>query len=31
VLGGLGDMIGGFVAAFVMSQIIAIGGYCFRT
>jgi branched-chain amino acid transport system permease protein len=27
VLGGLGDMIGGFVAAFVISQIIAIGGY----
>src|SRR5262247_533014 len=27
VLGGLGDMIGGFIAAFVISQIIAIGGY----
>ena len=27
VLGGLGDMIGGFVAAFIMAQIIAIGGY----
>src|SRR5579872_7298308 len=27
VLGGLGNMIGGFVAAFVMSQIISIGGY----
>jgi len=27
VLGGLGDMIGGFVAAFIISQIIAIGGY----
>jgi branched-chain amino acid transport system permease protein len=27
VLGGLGDMIGGFVAAFIMSQIISIGGY----
>ncbi len=27
VLGGLGDMIGGFVAAFVVAQIIAIGGY----
>jgi branched-chain amino acid transport system permease protein len=27
VLGGLGDMIGGFVAAFVMAQIISIGGY----
>jgi len=31
VLGGLGDMIGGFVAALVMSQIIAIGGYYFST
>jgi branched-chain amino acid transport system permease protein len=31
VLGGLGDMIGGFAAAFVMSQIIAIGGYYFST
>jgi branched-chain amino acid transport system permease protein len=29
VLGGLGNMIGGFVAAFVMSQIISIGGYYF--
>jgi len=27
VLGGLGDMIGGFIAAFVISQIISIGGY----
>jgi branched-chain amino acid transport system permease protein len=27
VLGGLGNMIGGFVAAFVVSQIIAISGY----
>ena len=27
VLGGLGDMIGGFVAAFIISQIISIGGY----
>ena len=27
VLGGLGNMIGGFVAAFIMSQIIAVGGY----
>jgi branched-chain amino acid transport system permease protein len=31
VLGGLGDMIGGFVATFVMSQIIAIGAYYFST
>jgi branched-chain amino acid transport system permease protein len=29
VLGGLGNMIGGFVAAFIMSQIIAVGGYYF--
>jgi branched-chain amino acid transport system permease protein len=27
VLGGLGDMIGGFIAAFIISQIISIGGY----
>ena len=27
VLGGLGNMIGGFVAAFIMSEIISIGGY----
>jgi branched-chain amino acid transport system permease protein len=27
VLGGLGNMIGGFVAAFVISQIVAISGY----
>ncbi len=27
VLGGLGNMIGGFIAAFIMSQIISIGGY----
>lgn len=31
VLGGLGDMIGGLVAAFVISQIIAIGGYYSNT
>ena len=31
VLGGLGNMIGGFIAAFVMSQIIAIGGYYTNT
>src|SRR5215468_4260473 len=31
VLGGLGDMIGGFVAAFIMAQIIAIGGYYWST
>ncbi|MFI5022904.1 MAG: branched-chain amino acid ABC transporter permease [Alphaproteobacteria bacterium] len=27
VLGGLGNMLGGFIAAFIISQIIAIGGY----
>ena len=27
VLGGLGNLLGGFVAAFIISQIIAIGGY----
>jgi len=31
VLGGLGDMIGGVVAAFVLSLIIAIGGYYWST
>jgi branched-chain amino acid transport system permease protein len=27
VLGGLGNMIGGFVAAFIISQIVSISGY----
>ena len=31
VLGGLGNMVGGFVAAFIISQLIAIGGSCFAT
>jgi len=31
VLGGLGNMIGGFVASFIISQIIAIGGYYWST
>jgi branched-chain amino acid transport system permease protein len=31
VLGGLGNMIGGFVAAFIISQLISIGGSCFAT
>src|SRR4029077_721824 len=31
VLGGLGNMIGGFIAAFIMSQIISIGGYYYST
>ena len=29
VLGGLGNMIGGFIAAFIMSEIIAVGGFFF--
>src|SRR5262249_15440477 len=31
VLGGLGNMIGGFIAAFIISQIVAIGGYYWST
>ena len=31
VLGGLGSMLGGFVAAFLISQFIAIGGSCMAT
>ncbi|MEZ5815669.1 MAG: branched-chain amino acid ABC transporter permease [Hyphomicrobiaceae bacterium] len=31
VLGGLGNMVGGFVAAFIISQFITIGGSCFAT
>ena len=31
VLGGLGNMIGGFVAAFIISEFIAIGGSCMAT
>ena len=31
VLGGLGSLIGGFVAAFIISEFIAIGGSCFAT
>src|SRR5262249_59051516 len=27
VLGGLGNMIGGFAAAFIMSEIISVGGF----
>jgi branched-chain amino acid transport system permease protein len=30
VLGGLGNMIGGFIAAFIMSEIITIGGFYFE-
>jgi branched-chain amino acid transport system permease protein len=29
VLGGLGNLVGGFAAAFIMSEIIAIGGFYF--
>jgi branched-chain amino acid transport system permease protein len=31
VLGGLGNMLGAFVAAFVMSEIISIGGVVWST
>jgi branched-chain amino acid transport system permease protein len=31
VLGGLGTMIGGFIAAFIISQFIAVGSSCFHT
>ncbi len=31
VLGGLGSMVGGFVAAFIIAQLITIGGSCFAT
>ena len=31
VLGGLGSMIGGFIAAVIISQFIAVGSSCFAT
>jgi branched-chain amino acid transport system permease protein len=31
VLGGLGNMVGAFLAAFVMSEIISIGGVVWST
>ncbi len=31
VLGGLGNLIGGFIAAFIISQFIVVGGSCFAT
>jgi branched-chain amino acid transport system permease protein len=31
VLGGLGNMIGGFIAAFIISEFIAVGSSCFHT
>ena len=30
VLGGLGNMIGGFVAAFILAQFISVGGFFFH-
>ena len=30
VLGGLGNMIGGFIAAFIFAQLISIGGFFFH-
>lgn len=31
VLGGLGNLLGGFAAAFIIAQFITIGGSCFAT
>lgn len=31
VLGGLGNMIGGFIASFIIAEFIAVGGSCFAT
>jgi branched-chain amino acid transport system permease protein len=31
VLGGLGNLIGGFVASFIIAQFIAVGSSCFHT
>jgi len=30
VLGGLGNLVGGFVAAFIFAQLISVGGYFFH-
>jgi branched-chain amino acid transport system permease protein len=30
VLGGLGNMVGGFVAAFIFAQLISVGGFFFH-
>ncbi|MCG8559527.1 MAG: branched-chain amino acid ABC transporter permease, partial [Hyphomicrobiales bacterium] len=27
VMGGLGNMVGGFIAAFILSEVISIGGF----
>jgi branched-chain amino acid transport system permease protein len=31
VLGGLGNMIGGFIASFIIAEFIAVGGSCFAS
>lgn len=31
VLGGLGSLVGGFIAAIIIAQLIAVGGSCFAT
>lgn len=31
VLGGLGSLVGGFIAAIIIAQFIAVGGSCFAT
>jgi branched-chain amino acid transport system permease protein len=30
VLGGLGNLVGGFIAAFIFAQFISVGGYVFK-
>ena len=30
VMGGLGNMIGGFIAAFIFAQFISVGGFLFQ-
>ena len=30
VMGGLGNLIGGFVASFIFAQFISVGGYLFQ-
>jgi branched-chain amino acid transport system permease protein len=30
VMGGLGNMLGGFIAAFIFAQFISVGGYLFQ-
>jgi len=31
VMGGLGNLIGGFIAAFIFAQFILVGGYFLQT